>query len=105
MDRGAWQAWNCKAVRHDLESEQQQPGRNADSPGSSREGPAGAHGPPAWPSGRSASVKKSTYIRTYIRTLYTHAVCAHRHPTHEFLMPTLILKRQSVSRAPDCVQH
>ena len=53
--------------------------------------------PPGLPVGAPpASVKKSTYIRT---------LCAHRHPTHEFLMPTLILKRQSVSRAPDCVQH
>ena len=99
MDRGAWQAWNCKTVRHDLESEQQQPGRNTDSPESSREGPAARTALlPGLPAGAPpASVKKSRCIRRCVR--------AQTADTRAFLMLTLILKRQSVSRAPDCVQH
>ena len=37
--------------------------------------------------------------------VYARCVRAQTADTRAFLMPTLILKRQSVSRAPDCVQH
>ena len=70
MDRGAWQAWNCKTVRHDLVTEQQQRGRDTDSL------TAAGRAPVAHTALRPDLSRRSATRVCEEEAVYTRAVCA-----------------------------